>query len=451
MPEPLDPFLADVPTLAQIVVEHDNDVPSVNTNLPRPNPPGLGQSINFLFPWMASLQVHDRGTLLGSHKSNHNNAIIALTLAPEWQGVFGYNEFDSRVWVRRKNGLMFIEPDEQVSDLHFATLHQWFDKLNIEMTTEKLRLAVHTVASMPQNKYHPVRAYLTSLPVWDGVPVLSTWLEYMFGAQGDPEYLSAIGQCWMRCAVARVMDPGCKADNMLIIEGDQGIGKSMALRALAGEWFTDQISSDLASVAASHSLQGKWIIELSELAGVRKSEIEDIKAFVSRQADYYRKPYARQVEEVPRQCVLAGTTNITDWLKDESGGRRFWPFFATKIKIDLIRQQRNQLWAEALWQYQEGLPLHLDYNIGTKAKLEQSKRLEDDEWVELVETYMLGKDTATTQQITTEMLGIPVGSVTTVQSRRLSGVMTRLGYVRVQVFRGGVNHRGYRRRVLVKT
>jgi putative DNA primase/helicase len=445
---PSDPFdldtLADAPTLAKVLADAPQPASS-SLGLP-PTPPASPTGTIHLYPWMSALQVYDKGYNIGAYKNNYNNALTALTLAPEWQGVFGLNTFDGNIYVRRKNGLMFIDPNTRLSDMHLSTVLQWFDRVNMEMNVEKLRMAIVAVANLEENKFNPVKEYLESLPPWDGVPVLETWLEYMFGAQGDPQYLSAIGQCWMRCAVARIYEPGCKADNMLIIEGEQGIGKSRAMRALAGDWFTDQLSNDLSSVAASHALQGKWIVELSELTSVRKSEIEDIKAFVSRQTDYYRKPYARYLEEIPRQCVLVGTTNITNWLKDETGGRRFWPFYATNIKIDLIVEQRDQLWAEALYQYKNGFPLCLDKEVTKLATSEQVKRLEDDEWAEIIEQYLADKDTVTTRELTSEVLAIPVGAVSMQQNKRLASVMTRLGWQRTQYWKNGVNLRGYKKK-----
>lgn len=440
LPVPDSDNLFDTPLLAQVVAGHSTD-PAARPPAPAPS----SVSSLHLHPWMASLQVHDKGHLLGSYKSNHNNAIIALTHSPEWHGVFGYNELDANIWIRRRNGQQFIEPNTELTELHFGTLYQWFDKLNMDMTDGKLRTAIYAVANLPENKFHPVRDYLSALPPWDGVPVLSHWLEYMFGATEDVDYLSAIGQCWMRCAVARIFEPGCKVDNMLIIEGQQGTGKSKALAILAGEWFTDQLPKDLGNAAASHALQGKWIIELSELSSFKRSEIEDVKAFVSRQTDYYRKPYARKLENIPRQCVLAGTTNVSDWLKDETGGRRFWPFTATKINFDLLRKHRDQLWAEALYQYRAKLPLYLDFDLTKLAKVEQAKRLEDDEWVDLLETYLQFKDQVTTRELTTEVLAIPVGSVSLTQNKRLAGVMLRLGFERTQIWASNTNMRGFKR------
>lgn len=438
--------LFDSPILAQVVSDHATTPATPSLPLPPPSASSRPVAAAHAHPWMAELQVQDRGAFIGAYKSNYNNAIIALTNSPEWQGVFGYNEFDDTVWIRRRNGLQFIEPDTKLAELHYGTLHQWFDKLSIEMSKEKLHTAIYAVANLPENKFHPVRDYLESLPAWDGVPLLSHWLEYIFGANDNSEYLSAIGQCWMRCAVARVFEPGIKADTMLIIEGEQGLGKSSALRALAGEWFTDQIAKDLSSVAASQALQGKWIVELSELSSLRKSEVEDVKAFVSRQKDYYRKPYARLLEDIPRQCILAGTTNKTDWLKDDTGGRRFWPFYATKTNLALIREQRDHLWAEALWQYRQGMPLFLDANTTRLAAIEQAKRMEDDEWVELIERFIQHKDTITTQEITTELLAIPVGSVSTIQLKRITGIMSRLGFNRAQIWKNKMNVRGFRRK-----
>ncbi|AMN47195.1 hypothetical protein ACG33_08825 [Steroidobacter denitrificans] len=168
--------------------------------------------------------------------------------------------------------------------------------------------------------FHPIRDYLKRLE-WDGKPRLDDWLTTYLQAKGAPEaYLRAVGAKWMIAAIARVIEPGCQADYALVLEGGQGKKKSSALRALAGdEHFSDSLPGDLSSKDAADHIRGKWIIELPELAQFRKSEIETVKAFITRRVERFRPAFGRFEIEYPRQCVFAGTTNEDQYLIDDTG------------------------------------------------------------------------------------------------------------------------------------
>src|SRR5581483_7104435 len=191
--------------------------------------------------------------------------------------------------------------------------------------------AVQTAAR--DRPIHPVKAYLHAL-LWDGVQRVDTWLSAYLGAE-DTEYARAVGSRWLISAVARIYRPGVKADCCLILEGPQGIKKSTALRTLAGEYFTDELA-DLGSKDAALQIRGVWIVEISELDSLARSEIASIKAFMSRTADRFRPPFGKRVVECPRQCVFAGTVNHTEYLRDETGARRFWPVLCGTIDIEAL-------------------------------------------------------------------------------------------------------------------
>src|ERR1019366_3150309 len=215
--------------------------------------------------------------------------------------------------------------------------------------------AVQTVAR--EHPFHPVRDYLNSLK-WDGVKRIDDWLGPYLGA--DPsDYVRGVGSKWLIGAVARIREPGCKNDTCLILEGEQGTLKSTALRTLTDPWFTDDIA-ELGTKDSALQLRGVWLIELSELASMHPSEISRTKAFMSRNTDRFRPPFGRRPIEVPRECFFAGTVNQSAYLRDETGGRRFWPVKRGAINIAELRRDRDQLWAEAVHQYGAGPSWWLD-------------------------------------------------------------------------------------------
>ena len=176
------------------------------------------------------------------------------------------------------------------------------------------------------------------------------------------------------------MEPGCKADHLLVLEGSQGIGKSTAVRILAGEFFSDQMAEP-GSKDASMQSRGVWIIELSELGALTRGEIERQKAFISQQSERFRLPYGSRVVQIPRQCVFVGTTNSDSWLRDESGGRRFWQVRCRQVDVPALRRDRDQIWAEALYAYRSGASWWLeDAALVKEAAEEQRGRLVEDVW-----------------------------------------------------------------------
>jgi len=281
-------------------------------------------------------------------------------------------------------------------------------------------------------RFHPVRDFLDGLE-WDGIERLDEWLHDRLGVViADPprdesasreemrerldecearrRLVRAIGSRWMISAVARVYQPGCKADCVLILEGAQGVLKSTALRVLGGDWYTDEFP-DLGSKDASLQAAGVWIIELAELDSLARPEASKIKAFISRTADRFRPPYGERVVEWQRQCVFAGTSNATwGYLKDETGGRRFWPVRVGEIDIAGLQRARAQLWAEAVARYRKGEAWWLDTpELRAAASEAQADRYEGDAWEDLIEGFV--KTTRATRGVTRadiyELLGIP--------------------------------------------
>ena len=256
---------------------------------------------------------------------------------------WGFNEFSQRV-VTLRGTPWGKDPGTAWSDDADSRATEWLQReANILVPSNTVAEAVQTVAH--EHPFHPVQEYLNGL-VWDGAPRLQNWLTTYLGCV-DSEFVRAVGPPWLVSAVARIFEPGCQVDTVLVLEGPQGLRKSSALRALVGDaWFTDHIA-ELGSKDAYLDLQGKWVIELSELASIRKAETEKVKAFLTARIDHFRPPYGRRAMDFRRQNVFAATTNDQEPFVDSSGNRRYWPVRCGQIDIDAISRDRDQLWAEA--------------------------------------------------------------------------------------------------------
>jgi hypothetical protein len=329
--------------------------------------------------WHTRLLRNDRGKLI----SCYENAALFLQNSPEWAGVLGYNEFTGGHVIQKQPPTpITATPGCELED-HFDTeTVRWLERHGLMVKPDLVRRVADTIAR--RGSYHPVRDYLESLPAWDGKPRVDSWLIDYCGVESSDAnpnlYAMAIGEKFLISAVARILEPGCKVDHILVLEGEQGIGKSSAARILAGEWFTDQLG-EMGSKDAAMQVRGVWIVELSELGTLGRSETAREKAFISQQSERFRLPYGHRLVHVPRQCVFIGTTNADTWLKDETGGRRFWPVQCRKIDRDALQRDRDQLWAEALARFRAGVKWWLeDEEVIQTAIEEQGARYVEDIW-----------------------------------------------------------------------
>jgi predicted P-loop ATPase len=377
----------------------------------------------------------------GSPKALLENARVALQCAPEFGDLLAYDDFRLRVkalraapWGGSDNGWLWNEHDDRMTAC-------WLQRNGVEVSTETAGEAVQMIAL--QRRVHEVRDFLESLS-WDGKERVDTWLfDYLSaGTAADSQeranYIAAAGRCWLISAVARAYKPGCKVDQVPILEGEQGIGKSRACRALAGEWFRDSLPSDLNGKDAALHLAGAWIIELSELDSLSRSERTTIKAFLSRDTDSYRPPYGRRTEDAPRGCVFIGTTNSDSYLRDESGNRRFWPIrCGNTIDVEKLQRERDWLWAEAVALYKGGaLWWLLDDATIASANQEQSTRFDSDPWQARIEDKASAYESLTVDQVLREFLDMPIAAWNQSAKSRVAHILRAMGWKRRQIRSG---------------
>lgn len=326
----------------------------------------------------------------GKYDDTLDNLTKIITHDPLLQAI-RYNELTGAIDVDPAVKLPWEQAKPGWADADLAQLKLYIERMFQLYSTAKTNEALQIATST--RRFHPIRQYLAALPEWDKQERLDRLLIDYLGAE-NTEYVKAVTRKTFTAAVARVMRPGCKFDQVLILAGPQGTGKSTLFAKLAGDWFSDALSlNDMRDKTGSEKLQGYWILELGELAGMRKMEVETVKGFLSRTDDKYRAAYARTVESHPRQCVIVGSTNAENgFLRDVTGNRRFWPVNITgesKSKSwDLDQDTVDQLWAEALFRYNAGEPLHLTGAVAADARAQQDAAIETDERVGMVEEYL---------------------------------------------------------------
>lgn len=335
--------------------------------------------------WKAELEYTKSGKLL----CNIANIILILENDPALAGHIVHDLFTGMD--SAKDGLPWNKNANQWTDTDDANLRVWLEK-HYDITGKE-KIADALTAVLTHHSYHPIRDYLNGL-TWDGVPRLDRIIIDYMGAE-DSELNRAMSRKHFVAAVARVFNPGCKYDYCLIMSGAEGIGKSTLLRVMGGRWFNDSITT-LEGKEGMEQLRRAWVVELGELSSIKRSDVEQVKAHLSKQVDIYRAAYARRVLEHPRQCVFCGTTNEALFLKGDTGNRRFWviPVVAELRKYkdwsEAIRRDRDQLWAEAVHYYKQGEPLYLSEELEAQAKQRQQDFNDDndDPIVAMLDKYL---------------------------------------------------------------
>lgn len=337
--------------------------------------------------WRTKLRYMPRSKCL---ENSVWNLMLILNNDPDFANI-AFNELAGRVQVT--GTVPWTRPDDNKfwRDADTAQL-----KALIDVRYESFSSRNHDVAFtkvVEDRRFNPLRGWLDALPEWDGVVRLENlYIDYL-GASST-KYVKAATRKSYAAAVARAYEPGIKFDSITVLVGPQGCGKSTLFAKMGREYYSDSLTlTDMKDKAGAEKLQGYWILELGELAGLKKADIEVVKAFVSRTDDIYRPSYGRTVESHPRQCVIVGTTNSeTGFLRDITGNRRFWPIKVTgettRKSWDITDEEVLQLWAEAKHLYGQGEPLYLDADESSEALSQQIEAMESDERQGIVEEYL---------------------------------------------------------------
>lgn len=334
--------------------------------------------------WQNGLELDKSGHV----KNTLRNLTIILENDPNLKGVVFNQLLDG---MEIKGEVPWKHPSKFWRDADDAQLISYVDAHYGTFSARNYDIAVTKVAD--DRAYHPIREFIESLPEWDKVPRVDTLLVDYLGA-GDTAYVRAVTRKTLCAAISRVLRPGCKFDSMLVLNGPQGVGKSTLIAKLAGEWFSDSLNlGDTKDKTAAEKLQGYWILEIGELAGLKKAEVETLRSFLSRQNDIYRAAFGKRATPHLRQCVFFGTTNAeSGYLRDTTGNRRFWPVKTPgngkKQSWNLTHEEILQIWAEALVYVRQGEKLYLSAEMDALAKDEQREAMESDEREGLVREYL---------------------------------------------------------------
>ncbi len=374
--------------------------------------------------WLAHCQYTKDGDL----RSNLANVLVALREAPRLREMFAYDDMLRAPILMQSLAIETFAP-RPVRDEDVTAVQEWLQRAGLtSVSKDTVHQAVDARAR--ERAFHPVRDYLNALR-WDGRKRVATWLHIYLGTKQD-DYAQCIGGMFLIAMVARIFKPGCKADYMLVLEGPQGTRKSAACSILGGHWFSDSLP-DLrggGKDVAQH-LNGKWLIEIAELSALDRAEAAALKAFVTRAVERYRPSYGRKEVIEARQCVFIGTTNKTAYLRDETGGRRFWPVKCGTISTASLARDRDQLFAEAVVLYQQDSQWWPDAAFeALHIKPEQDARYEADAWEEDIGKFLVGKERTTVLQVARHGLHIQTPKLGTTEQRRISAALEQLGWVR---------------------
>jgi predicted P-loop ATPase len=377
--------------------------------------------------WFFDLLKGDNGKPV----PNLHNAVVILRGEPEFQGLFAHDQMLHSAIVLR--GLddepSGFEP-RPLTDADVSRIQARIQALALlRLSKDVIHQAVDVVAE--DHKFHPVRDYLNGL-AWDGKPRLEKWLIDYLGVERN-SYTMKIGTMFLLSMVARIFQPGCKVDHLLVLEGAQGELKSSACRILGGEWFSDNLPDiGKAGKDVSQHLRGKWLIEVDEMHAMNRAEAAQLKSFITRQTERYRPSYGRLEVIEPRQCVFIGTTNQDAYLRDETGGRRFWPLKVGSIKAVALESDRDQLFAEAVKLYHDRVPWWPDKDFERKSIMpEQAARYEGDVWEDPIKVYLEIKERVTIGQIARDVFSIENAKIGTADQRRIAKALEQLGWRRL--------------------
>lgn len=335
--------------------------------------------------WLQELTYTEQGKI----RSTISNFSLIIENEPLLKGKIAYNEFSNRAVVLSKLPWRSKENKSDWNDTDDSGIREFIEKYYGISSTAKCADAL--ALSFERHSFHPVKEYLDSL-MWDGEERISTLFIDYLGAE-DNSYVRTVTRKIIVAAVARVFVPGIKFDNMPVLSGPQGLGKSTIIRRLGKEWYSDSLTT-VSGKEAYEQLQGVWILEMGEMMATKKADIEATKHFLSKTEDIYRVAYGRRTSRFPRQCVFIGTTNDREFLRDKTGNRRFWPIdvgvipHKKSVFKDLTDYEIDQVWAEAVELWKGGEPLYLNSEEEKEAQNQQDSHSEESAKAGLIQEYL---------------------------------------------------------------
>jgi predicted P-loop ATPase len=379
--------------------------------------------------WLMQCATNGRGKALPTLA----NAMLALRFDPGLREVFAFDEM-LQIAVLLKPLNLLINPNDSnfvvrpVADVDVTELQEWLQLAGLRnIGKDTVHDAIDLRAS--ENAFHPINDYLLSLH-WDEHLRLDSWLAVYLGAE-PTKYAARIGKMFLIAMVARIFEPGCKSDQMPVLEGEQGTLKSSACEILGCGYFSDNLPDVTDGKDVSQHLRGKWLIEVSEMHAMNRAETTYLKAFISRTTERYRPSYGRREVIEPRKCTFIGTTNRDTYLKDETGGRRFWPVRTGTIDLDALANDRDALFAEAVFMYQNNIPWWPDRDFEREhIKPEQAARYEADVWEERIADYLRTASRVTVGDVAHQALFFETQRLGTADTRRITAAMINLGWKR---------------------
>ncbi|MCU7845318.1 MAG: virulence-associated E family protein [Candidatus Thiodiazotropha sp. (ex Monitilora ramsayi)] len=376
-------------------------------------------------PWFRGLDRTEGGVI----KQHLANLETILLNDFRWNGVLAYCDFSYRIIMRQDPPLQ--SQAGEWTDADAARLRAWFHRSYRMQPPPRTEIVDAILIASQRHRFHPVREYLEKLR-WDKKPRLLGWLRSAFDAADNRDYLAVVGEKFLIGAVARVMRPGCKMDNVLILEGEQGRGKSTAVAILFGDWFSDA-PLPIGDKDGYQMIQGVWGAELAELDSFNKAETTAAKAFFSQRRDRYRPSYGHNAQDFPRQTIFIGTTNQDEYLKDYSGNRRYWPVKCRDVDTEWLTEHRDQLWAEAMVRFNDGQTWWVFDDAQRKlVEEQQDSRLQRDPWEDRLMEF-LSTNTAqyfSSYILLTEAIALDAAHIQRAHQNRLAPIMKSLGWVK---------------------
>ena len=388
--------------------------------------------------WRADLVMNEEGSPKASVTKNW---ALLLENHPAMNRALAYDAFRMLVVLVRRPAWERDtgEPWEPraLRDSDYQNAVMWLETLHMAPKVTSIKPVIFSVAEKYQ--FDPLTEYLEGL-VWDGTPRVDEFFRRYFGV--DParssNYANIVSRRFLISCVARALRPGCKVDTMPIIEGPQGLMKSSGIKAFTGEQFFSDELSEIGSKDAKLEMQGKWVFEIAEMHRMNAAETNAVKKFLSQSTDRFRPPYGTTVIEAARRCAMIGTINPDGnaYLKDSTGARRFWPVTATKVDIDAIRRDRDQIWAEAVTLLKAGEPWWIQAGEIDVVEEQQAERTDIDVWTDLVLDAIKGRTSILLSELIRQV-GIPAKDAGDRHSARIGRIMRSVGWMATRDMNGG--------------